>query len=55
MDRNSMLYWWPLVKDIDVPQPKTAVAELVTVTGISLTVLRDKIRGILNVTGYSGR
>lgn len=27
-DKNSMLYWYPLVKDIDVPQPKTVIVEM---------------------------
>ena len=25
---NSMLYWWPLVKDLDIPMPKTEIVEL---------------------------
>lgn len=23
MDKNSMIYWWPLVKDLDIPMPRT--------------------------------
>ena len=28
VDKNSMLYWWPLVKDLPIPKPKTVIIEL---------------------------
>jgi len=28
MDKNSMLYWWDLVKDLSIPKPKTIVIKL---------------------------
>ncbi len=27
MNPNSMLHWWPLVKDLDIPMPKTVILE----------------------------
>lgn len=26
--KNSMLYWWPLVKDLGIPMPKTAIVKI---------------------------
>lgn len=28
MDKNSMLYWWQLVCDLDVPKPETRIVEM---------------------------
>ncbi len=28
MNKNSMLYWYPLIKDLDIPQPRTEIVEL---------------------------
>ena len=28
IDRNSMLYWWPLVVDLGIPMPETEIVEL---------------------------
>jgi len=28
MDKNSMLYWWDLVKDLPIPKPKTIIIKL---------------------------
>lgn len=28
MNNNSMLYWWPLVKDLDIPMPATEIVEI---------------------------
>lgn len=28
IDKSSMLYWFPLIKDLDIPQPKTEILEL---------------------------
>lgn len=27
-DKSSMLYWWPKVKDVDIPMPETVVIEI---------------------------
>ena len=27
MDKNSMLYWWPRVKGLEIPMPKTEIVE----------------------------
>jgi hypothetical protein len=27
-DRNSMMYWYPLIKNLDIPQPKTRIVPL---------------------------
>lgn len=28
MNKNSLLYWWPKIKDLDIPVPKTAITSL---------------------------
>ena len=28
IDKNSMLYWWELVKDLPSPKPKTIIIKL---------------------------
>lgn len=28
MDKTSMLYWWPIVKDLGIPVPKTEIVEV---------------------------
>lgn len=28
MEKTSMLYWWPKVKDLDIPVPKTEIVEV---------------------------
>jgi len=28
MDKNSMLYWYPKIKDLGIPQPKTIIVDL---------------------------
>lgn len=28
LSKNSMLYWFPLIKDLPIPQPKTAIVRL---------------------------
>ena len=28
MDKNSMLYWYPKIKDLDIPQPKTIIIKV---------------------------
>lgn len=27
-DKNSMLYWYPMIRDLDIPQPKTAIYKI---------------------------
>lgn len=56
VDKNSMLYWYPLVCDLDVPQPRTCIVEM-SLYSDSLTrpinAHLDKIRqAVEDVGGY---
>jgi len=59
MDRNSMLYWWPRIKDLDVPMPKTTIIESnnVTLSGIldgekPPEILTEEIVKAADIYGY---
>lgn len=40
INKNSMTYWWPLIKDLDIPQPKTII--------IPINLSRHRMLGILD-------
>jgi len=40
MNKNSMLYWWPLVRDLNIPMPETHIVEL--------NMTYDEVFGVLD-------
>ena len=45
MNKNSMLYWWPKVRNLDIPMPKTEI--------VRIDMTQDEIFGILDGEVYS--